>query len=626
MACRVLRAVALGLLVISGLRADDDLTQLIDQLVEVSEPGFGYSVYFSGSEFLPYEGTGEMGTLVIGASRATRSETLRKLVERGVDAVPALLAHIDDARRIKMRPVAGMDWMSFAAEYDFNSHTRGSAPEGVNDEAMPEADSVPLPFTVNDLSFADLRQRLRRLETSPDPSSGSRAGAAIQASDLERVVGGFQRFTEQHAVTVGDLCFVALGQIVNRRFSATRYQPTGGLIVNSPTRSSALKKAVSDDWGGLTKERHKQLLVEDFVKPDHEARREGAYLRLAFYYPEAVEQLVLDELSKPMFDSMAIWKFCHDTLYETNDKAERRTKYEDYVDRHGQATVVGLIDQLFDDFDRPEAYELLIQIFGKPDGVARTDHPVRVLPSESERARLIRVMTHDDSRRIGDVVRDLFNSKANDQYLAEACLRCLASRGYADFLIEQIDRIDSKSLDTNELHTSYLEAISTTHENSVRERLLQIVTNTPNDDYFVAALPAIGRTHDDVVLRSARRLLERLPAETDRGGGVLGMILDRYPDQAREILDAFVAIDSAERRETMCRVLWYGNPLSKEVLAPFLDDKRELPDFDRPIRVCDRAAQAISHTTRRLRFDTDWSLAKRDEQIAKIKAFCGHAP
>ena len=45
--------------------ANDDVTKLLDKLVEVTEPGFGYSAYFSGSEFLPYADTGQMGTLVL---------------------------------------------------------------------------------------------------------------------------------------------------------------------------------------------------------------------------------------------------------------------------------------------------------------------------------------------------------------------------------------------------------------------------------------------------------------------------------------------------------------------------------------------------------------------------------
>lgn len=111
---------------------DPEIEKLIHDLVEITEPGFGYSLYLSGSEFLPYEETGHVSTLVLGAGRATRSDALRKIVENGASAVPTLLKHIDDKRTTKMEPLRGMMWMDFSDEYDFNDRTRKGKPEGVN--------------------------------------------------------------------------------------------------------------------------------------------------------------------------------------------------------------------------------------------------------------------------------------------------------------------------------------------------------------------------------------------------------------------------------------------------------------------------------------------------------------
>jgi hypothetical protein len=72
----------------------------------------------------------------------------------------------------------------------------------------------------------------------------------------------------------------------------------------------------------------------------------------------------------------------------------------------------------------------------------------------------------------------------------------------------------------------------------------------------------------------------------------------------------------------MCQVLWYGDPLSREILAPLLDDERPLAGFDPPLRVCDRAAQAISHSFQEIRFDSDWSITRRNEQIERLKQYC----
>src|SRR5262249_50254432 len=152
------------------------------------------------------------------------SETMRKLVEKGVEAVPTLLKHITDDRQVQLEPLTGMMWMAFPDEYDFNRRTRKSAPLGVNRSTLREGRGVP----------------------------GS------------------------HTITLGDLCFVVLGQIVNRGFAASRYQPSGVLVINSPTYSMRLREAITHDWTGLTREKHKQLLIEDFERPDHEDRRVGA--------------------------------------------------------------------------------------------------------------------------------------------------------------------------------------------------------------------------------------------------------------------------------------------------------------------------------------------------------------
>ena len=77
----------------------------------------------------------------------------------------------------------------------------------------------------------------------------------------------------------------------------------------------------------------------------------------------------------------------------------------------------------------------------------------------------------------------------------------------------------------------------------------------------------------------------------------------------------------------MCRVLLYEKPLAKVVLAPLLDDKRTLKGFTSPVRVCDRAAQAISHTTKQIKFDSDWSEAtKAPNEIGTNALFCDIGP
>jgi hypothetical protein len=570
--------------------ADDNVDRLVDQLVNVTEPGFGYSVYFSGSEFLPYDNTGTLGTLVLGAAHSARSETMRKLVEKGVEAVPILLKHLGDDRKINIKPLTGMDWMEFSDKYDFNRRTRKTAPTGVNRDGIKDGRPAP----------------------------------------------------DSHAITVGDLCFVALGQIVNRDFSASSYQPTGGLVINSPTHSKRLRDAIQSDWAMLTREKHKQLLIDDFRNPDHEDRRKGAYLRLAFYYPETVEPLVLGELAKPTFDVFETETFCREQLYKTADRDKRKQLYDNFIRTHGEGWSVEVADQLFEDLHTLEvdeehrlsppltAYgtqprELLIQLFGKPPTITSSDRPIIDLSSAPRHARFIGTLTHDKSKKIGDVVKEILLKNAKDDYLATACLLCLANRGLGEFLVAELKEINVEDRKTDALKLHYLESISTSKDKVVRDELLKIIKRTKNDDYFMAALAGLDKIDDAVVLELATRILDGLPIETDQGHKMLTMIGDRFPKDAKRIYKAFLAPGSSQRAKTMCGVLWYGNPMSKEILAPLLDDKRILPGFERPTRVCDRAAQAISNATDGIKFDSEWSTSQKVEAIAKLKEYCRNA-
>jgi hypothetical protein len=225
---------------------------------------------FSGSQFLPESDSSKVHALVLGSQAPTNSAILERIVRRGIRAVPSLLKHLDDALVTRIRPVSGMMWISFADEYDYNRRTRMDVPIGVNKDTFGQ----------------------------DQPSS--------------------------HTITVGDLCFVALGQIVNRNFNATRYQSTGGLVVSSPTYSKRLCALVRADYEGLTENNHRKLLVQDFLMPDFEDRRNGACSPLAFYYPEALEPLVLKQLAVPTYNVFKINDFVRNDLYGDKSPHKRR--------------------------------------------------------------------------------------------------------------------------------------------------------------------------------------------------------------------------------------------------------------------------------------------------------------
>jgi len=205
---------------------DAETEALIDKLPEIAEIGYGYSATFGGSQFLPDKDSARIGVVLFGGPAPENSDVLEAIVRRGAKAVPALLKHLDDARETKIPPMSGILWTQFEDEYDYNRRTQ-KAPKGVN------------------------KKRVGFDENQP-PS---------------------------HIITVGDLCFVALGQIVNRSFIATRYQPSLGLGGNSPTYSKTLCAAAREDFQNFDEEKHRELLLWDFSQPDKFSRRIEAIRR-----------------------------------------------------------------------------------------------------------------------------------------------------------------------------------------------------------------------------------------------------------------------------------------------------------------------------------------------------------
>ena len=141
-------------------------------------------------------------------------------------------------------------------------------------------------------------------------------------------------------------------------------------------------------------------MIEDFTNPDHEERRIGAYLRLACYYPDTVETLVLKQLAEPIYDSIAGSTFIRETLYRIKDSADRKRRLEAFVAKHGEVARQGLLLDLFEDLDMQQADEekrlypplkekyearaCLVELYGYPKTVKSSDCP-RILPTSKFR-------------------------------------------------------------------------------------------------------------------------------------------------------------------------------------------------------------------------------------------------
>jgi ankyrin repeat protein len=343
---------------------------------------------------------------------------MRELVRRGPRAVPGLISHLDDSRRtrIVVGPAGLLDTLFLDTRADRNPRTQG-APA---DEGVPEV----LPV-------------------------------------------------KRQVVTVGDLCYVALGQIVNRRYIVggfIGYGKAGFAQSGSTTRSTFLRKQVAADWSRLTEKGHASTLINDFLKPDTEQRRIEAAVRLSYYYQRRLEPLALALLARPTYPADAVEQFVRDKLYKAADGARRRELLTDFVKRYGEPARGGVERQLLEDHQWADALDesargrlaldLLVELFGKNRNEILSGRPI-FSDALSDRDRVDFItngLAFDASEKIEAAVLGLLRHAGEDDDLILACMTRLVGRGY-DAEIERICKGRMKALLTVDAGKARREAL-----------------------------------------------------------------------------------------------------------------------------------------------------------------------
>jgi len=241
------------------------VTELIDDLTQIDSqsPGINSSAIYEG--FIADNSPGRFGGGVLGIAPPQVPPQMSELVRRGPAALPELMEHLADKRPTRLEvgnkpsgEQVGVDafaFMFFSDEYD---------PRVPHWWSKKESESGPLP--------------------------------------MER------SFEGRYTVKVGDVCYAIIGQIVNRRLLAVRYQPSGGLVVNSPIEAPVLVERVKNDWGQANADVLKASLLEDVHARSHpkDISREAytdrfvdpALARLRLYFPDAYKSLEGTDLQK----------------------------------------------------------------------------------------------------------------------------------------------------------------------------------------------------------------------------------------------------------------------------------------------------------------------------------------
>lgn len=250
---------------VGGDYSKSSVDELIDGLTQIDSQSLGINSAAIYEGFIADNSPGQFGGGVLGVAPPKVQPLVSELVRRGPLALPELIKHLDDRRPTKFevgnKPSGrqvGVDafmFMYFSDEYD---------PREAHWFSDEEWKSGPRP--------------------------------------MEKSFGG------RYAVKVGDVCYVLIGQIVNRRLLAVRYQPSAGLVVNSPIEAPALVEKVRGDWGTADAEMLKGSLLTDIHAANNPKRISKAEYterfvnpalqRLRLYFPDAYAALDGADLQK----------------------------------------------------------------------------------------------------------------------------------------------------------------------------------------------------------------------------------------------------------------------------------------------------------------------------------------
>lgn len=553
---------------------DRRASALIDQLV-ARERTIANERRYIPSDFLPLADA----TTVKAGKVVSKDDAVLALIRLGADALPALVAHLDDKRST---PIGPYSVRRFHGRSEWNTKSKSDIP---------------------------LREEI--------------SVAAPEAPSTAR---------DDYHLTVGDLCYEVLGQIVNRDYDCVSWSWMDCDIA-SPGQSSTMRAHLKRTWGTLSRERHCQSLVSDFQLPDSVSRRRGAYHRLVFYYPDAAERVVLEELQKPYYRKEEVDTFCWGSLFIEPDPARRRRLVTDFVSSRNEAYDYGLQRALRDEarhFDSAQAWgneraaliagDVLCDVYSSTADGVDDDVPPHPFPTRAEQADFIRQLTQDQSRRIGDRVHQILETATEgDGELIPACLHCLANRGYGDVLIRHLERVDPRGLVSNYLGVAVVTACATSHDPPVRESLRRFALATDNGTFFVKALDAFDRADGPAVIAHGRLLLSALRKDEVDREGILSAVAAHYPEESLLLTADYLKDAEIDRVWNVCEDLKLPTDRRFLLLEPYLDDRRE---YFKGHTVAGTVAYRMAKTMPDLEHAVDGLEEPSREVIEKLKQHC----
>jgi len=229
--------------------ASQPVTALIDQLVEVDSMETFYAHSFRFKYFAPVDRAPLAPYPLSNASpRESAYRALIHLVEKGPEALPSLLEHLDDERK--------------------------TATSVTDDFAKSMGPSAFLDFRSGDPREASAAEEAGLPRTNPGPD--------------------FDITIDDYTLTVGDMCFVLIGMITNRSYYVLVDEFDAQL--NSPTSSSEIVTAVREKWGAHPEPVDLYEHLKRDLESDNTLYSGSAARRLLYYFSKASDNLVIAKL------------------------------------------------------------------------------------------------------------------------------------------------------------------------------------------------------------------------------------------------------------------------------------------------------------------------------------------
>jgi hypothetical protein len=169
--------------------------------------------------------------------------------------------------------------------------------------------------------------------------------------------------------------------------------------------------------------------------------------------------------------------------------------------------------------------------------------------------------------------------------------------------------------------TYFLQALTWCKEPAIQEALFDIFKRSDDVQITLAVSPSVNQTHSKLVVERLRALIGRLPKTEGnaRGNGYdLLLALGRYAGkEAKADFESYLRDASLQRRETICFVLEeVHQEWALEYLTPMLADKRP---FNKTLRLCDRAAMALTGIHKDLKFGSEGTPEQLDGRIEDLR-------